>query len=88
VDVGRFLATFLNLYGTVLLIYVVMSWFAGSATGLIRDVYNALATVCEPYLGLFRRLLPPVMVGSGGLDLSPLIGWFVIRLLAGLVANL
>jgi YggT family protein len=85
--VGRFLATFLNLYGTIIFVYIIMSWFAGSATGMVRDIYVALATVCEPYLGLFRRILPPVMLGSGGLDLSPLIALFVLNVLGSFVAR-
>jgi YggT family protein len=86
--IGRFLATFLNLYATVIFVYIVTSWFVRGARGPVRDIYNALATVCEPYLGLFRRVLPPVMLGSGGLDLSPLIGLFVLQIAANFVARL
>jgi YggT family protein len=86
--IGRFLSTFLNLYATILFVYIVMSWFVRGTRGPVRDIYNVLATVCEPYLSLFRRVLPPIMVGSGGLDLSPLIGLFVLQLLARLVAGL
>ena len=84
---GRFLATFLNLYATVIFVYIIMSWFVSGSRGWVRDVYVGLATVCEPYLSIFRRLLPPIMVGSGGLDLSPLIGLFVLQLVANFVAR-
>lgn len=87
-DVGRFLATFLNLYATVIFIYIVMSWFAGGFRGVVRDIFAFFATVCEPYLGIFRRIMPPIMVGGGGLDLSPLIGLFVLQILANFVARL
>jgi YggT family protein len=84
---GNFLSTFLNLYVTVIFVYIVMSWFAGGASGPTRDIYNALAVVCEPYLSIFRRLIPPIMLGSGGLDLSPIIGMFVLQMLANFVAR-
>jgi YggT family protein len=86
-NVGRFLASFLNLYATVIFIYIIMSWFVSGARGLLRDVYLGLATICEPYLSIFRRLLPPVMVGSAGLDLSPIIGFFVLQILASFVSR-
>jgi YggT family protein len=84
---GRFLATFLNLYGTIIFVYIIMSWFAGSTRGAVHEIYVALATVCEPYLGLFRRILPPIMLGSGGLDLSPLIALFVLQMVGNFVAR-
>jgi YggT family protein len=86
-NVGRFLASFLNLYATVIFIYIIMSWFVSGARGLLRDVYAGLSTICEPYLAIFRRLLPPVMVGSAGLDLSPIIGFFVLQILANFVSR-
>jgi YggT family protein len=85
---GRFVSTFLDLYATLIFVYIVMSWIVGSARGAMRDIYNALGMVCEPYLSIFRRILPPIMIGSGGLDLSPLVGLFVLQLLASFVARL
>ena len=45
--------------------------------GFLRDV-------CEPYLSLFRRFIPPL----GPLDLSPVIAIFLLQLVGRLVANL
>ena len=87
-SLGRFLYAFLNLYETVLFVYVILSWFAGGSAGFLRQIYDALAVICEPYLALFRRFLPPIMVGSGGLDLSPLVGLFVLQIIAGFVVRL
>jgi uncharacterized protein YggT (Ycf19 family) len=44
--------------------------------GFLRDV-------CEPYLRIFRRILP----SFGGLDFSPIIGIIVLQLVGTLVAN-
>ena len=85
--IGRFVSTFLNLYATVIFVYIILSWFVSGARGVVRDIYTGLAAVCEPYLSIFRRLLPPVMVGSAGLDLSPIIGFFVLQFLANLAAR-
>jgi uncharacterized protein YggT (Ycf19 family) len=48
-----------------------------------------LGTICEPYIGLFRKIVPTVGAGGVGLDLSPLVAILVlqifIRLLRGLM---
>jgi len=88
-NVPGLVASLLNLYAFLILVYVILSWFvAGARSGALYDVYRALAAICEPYVGLFRRILPPVMIGSGGLDLSPLIALIVLQLVAGLFSRL
>jgi YggT family protein len=44
--------------------------------GFLRDV-------CEPYLRLFRRILP----SFGGLDFSPILGIIVLQLAGWLIAK-
>lgn len=39
----------------------------------------------EPYLGLFRRVIPPI---GGMLDLSPLIGFFALQILQSITLSL
>jgi YggT family protein len=51
--------------------------WSSALLGFLRDV-------CEPYLGFFRRFIPPI----GPLDLSPVVGIFVLQLVGGLVVNL
>ena len=78
------IGSLLDLYGYLIIAYVILSWFvATSRSGLMADVYRVLATVCEPYVGLFRRLIPPIQAGSAGLDLSPLIALIVLQIVAG-----
>jgi len=86
--IGSFLSTFLQLYGMLLFAYIILSWFVGGSRGLLRDIYVGLGTICEPYLSIFRRFLPPVIIGGGGLDLSPIIGLFVLQIIRNLVAGL
>ncbi|MGN1401744.1 MAG: YggT family protein [Bacillus sp. (in: firmicutes)] len=63
----------MQLYSWALIIYILMSWFPNareSSIGLL------LGKICEPYLEVFRRFIPPI----GMLDLSPLVAFFVLRL--------
>lgn len=87
--VGGLIASLLNLYGMFIVAYVVLSWIVmASRSSLVADIYRVLGSICEPYVGLFRRLLPPVAMGSAGLDLSPLIALIVLQVVAGFVRRL
>lgn len=65
------LDTALNIYSFALIIYIFMSWFPGARESSF-GVF--LAKICEPYLEIFRRFIPPL----GMIDLSPLAAIFVI----------
>ena len=59
------------IYRYMLIAYILMSWVPAlqdSAVGrfLERD--------CEPYLGFFRKFIPPI----GMIDISPIVGLFVL----------
>lgn len=56
--VGNVIASLLNFYGLLILIYVIFSWFPIRPGGLMADAYRVLASVCEPYIGIFRRIVP------------------------------
>jgi YggT family protein len=52
------------------------SRWSSAVLGFLRDV-------CEPYLSLFRRFIPPI----GALDLSPLIGILLLQFVGRLVRS-
>jgi uncharacterized protein YggT (Ycf19 family) len=52
------------------------SRWSDAVLGFLRDV-------SEPYLRIFRRIIPSI----GGWDLSPILAIFVLRIVATLVAN-
>lgn len=74
-----------NAYTTVLFVYVLMSWIP-MQRGLIADIYRVLGRVCDPYLNLFRKLIPPL---GGIVDVTPIIALLVlqfgVRLIVGLL---
>jgi YggT family protein len=68
-------------YTLLLFVRVVGSWFpkfAGSS--LMRFVRH----YTDPYLNLFRRIIPPI---GGMLDLSPLLGFFGLQILEHLILS-
>lgn len=61
-------------YTVLLFVRIVSSWFpAWQAHHLVRFV----SFYTDPYLNLFRRLLPPL---GGVLDISPILAFFVLRI--------
>ncbi len=54
----------------------------------LRIVLDFVTETTNPYLNLFRRFLPPVGGGGFALDLSPIIGVFVLLLLQALLVGL
>ena len=74
-------------YTYLIFAYVVLSWFP-LGEGFLLDVYRVLGTICEPWVGLFRRIVPVARVGGGGLDFSPLVALIVLQLLGNLVVQL
>jgi YggT family protein len=64
----NFIDVFIAVYILVLLVYVLTSWIRLPYS--LRPVQGFLNDVCDPYLGLWRRILPRI----GPLDLSPLVG--------------
>jgi YggT family protein len=74
------LVTVIQLYSLVIVIRVLMTWFP-PLTGTV--LYEFLADLTDPYLNLFRRMIPPV----GMIDFSPIIAILALEALAALIAR-
>jgi len=75
----NFVAIFVYVYVLVIFAYIITSFvrLPYSLNWLQKFLYD----VCEPYLRLFRRVIPPL----GPLDLSPIAAVFALYLLGMLV---
>jgi len=54
----------------------------------LRSVLDFITDTTNPYLNLFRRLLPPIGGGGFAFDLSPMLGIIVLFLLQRIVPGL
>jgi YggT family protein len=63
----------LSIYWVILFARIILSWFPPPMSGLGRTLWDLVHDLTEPVLGLVRGLLPPVRMGTMGLDLSPII---------------
>lgn len=69
-----FVHVFISIYILVLLAYILTSWIRPTYSLTFDRIRGFLAEVSEPYLRIFRRILPPI----GPLDLSPILGILVL----------
>ena len=73
-----------NIYSWIIFFYVLMSWIPHDR-GLLGDIYRVLGKICDPYLDLFKKLMPPI---GGMVDITPIFALLVLQLAARLIAAL
>ena len=74
--IGYFLYRLLDFYEILIVVWCIMSWIP-NINETIRRIREALGSVVEPYLQLFRGFIPPF----SGIDFSPIVAIIVLRLL-------
>jgi len=76
------LLTFIQIYSFLLIARVLLTWFP--QIEWYNQPFAALSQITDPYLGLFRNIIPPL----GGMDLSPILAFITLNIVSGLLANL
>jgi uncharacterized protein YggT (Ycf19 family) len=79
----NFVNALFYVYLILVFVYILMSWVQLPYNIWIGRIRNFLHDTVEPYLRLFRRLIPPF----GGLDLSPMLGIIVLYLVHAIAIN-
>ena len=75
----RFVSVFVWVYILLIFAYVLSSWIRVPLA--LQPLVRFLHDVCEPYLRLFRRILPSL----GPVDLSPIVAVFALYVALWLV---
>ena len=88
-DVANYVSDLFGVYIALILIYILTNLvFAfGLRPGYSRALDVALTflrQVCDPYLRIFRRLIP----GMGAIDFSPIIAIIVLGVISSIVVSL
>jgi YggT family protein len=87
-QIADFLGTLLYVYLLLLILYVVIQLLFSvglrpSYSRTLDSVLGFLRDICEPFLRLFRRVLPQF----GGLDLSPLLAMITLQVFNSVVVG-
>ena len=88
-DVADYLSTLLLVYFILIFIRIILTWIPRIPYNpVLNSVLKFVQDVTDPYLNLFRRFLPPLRVGPGALDLSPMVAIFVLWIVGSIVVGL
>ena len=81
----RLLWTLVDIYTWIIIIYCLLTWIPTSGIGVIADVKRVFATLVEPFLKPFQKLIPPI---GGMVDITPIIAMLVLQLIKRLIIGL
>ncbi|HET8822541.1 MAG TPA: YggT family protein [Thermoleophilaceae bacterium] len=88
-DVADYVNTLVLVYLVLIFIRILMSWIPRMPYNRYLAAFLQFVTdVTDPYLNLFRRFLPPVRMGPGALDLSPIVATLVLIVVSSIVVGL
>jgi YggT family protein len=76
------LATFVSLYSYLLIIRVLLTWFP--TVDWSNQPFAALSQISDPYLNLFRSIIPPL----GGMDFSPILAFVALNIVGSVLDSL
>jgi uncharacterized protein YggT (Ycf19 family) len=87
-QIASFVTALTYVYSILILAYVLTSMFFNLGGRIpysrwSRGLLDFLRDVCEPYLSIFRRFVPPL----GPLDLSPMIAIIVLAVVGNIIAS-
>ena len=75
--IESFVDVFIGVYTLLILLFIISSWIRLPYSPWLNRIQRFLYDVCDPYLRVFRRFVPPI----GPLDLSPMIAVLVLVVL-------
>ena len=76
-SVQRFVSVFVGVYVLLIFAYIIASWVPAGGSPTLERGRQFLYDVCEPYLRIFRRLLP----SFGAFDFSPIVAILALLLI-------
>jgi uncharacterized protein YggT (Ycf19 family) len=76
-SIQSFVEVFIYVYVLLIFVFILTSWVRLPYSPWLQRIQRFLFDVCDPYLRLFRRVLPPL----GPLDLSPVVAVIALFLI-------
>ena len=72
----------LSIYSFILIIRILLTWFPGIDWS--NGILSALTSITDPYLNIFRGIIPPI----GGFDISSLLALLLFQVIQGFIPQL
>ncbi|MGN0078163.1 MAG: YggT family protein [Coriobacteriales bacterium] len=75
-----------DFYVGLIIVYILMSWLP-SMPGIVGDLYDVLGRLCDPFLDIFRRIIPPIGGSGMAIDFSPVVAVLVLQIAARFIGR-
>ena len=72
----------LSIYSFLLIIRILLTWFPGIDWS--NGILSALCSITDPYLNIFRGIIPPI----GGIDISSILAFVILNVVQSQVYKL
>ena len=79
-----FISVFIAVYILLIFAYILTSWIRMPYSPWLNRIQRFLYDVCEPYLRIFRRILPSL----GPIDLSPIVAVFSLYFIRAVLMSI
>lgn len=88
-DIANYVQALFLVYILLIFVYILLNMMFSLGlrppySRVVDSIMNFLRDVCEPYLKIFRRFIPPI----GMFDLTPMIAIIVLWIVQMVVVNL
>jgi YggT family protein len=88
-DVADYVSALFLVYFVLIFIRILLSWIPRMPYyPWLRATVDFVHQVVDPYLNIFRRVIPPLGGGGFALDISPILGIIVLIIVQGVVVAL
>jgi YggT family protein len=88
-EIADYVNALFLVYTILIFARILLSWIPRIPYNpVLSAVIKFVTDVTDPYLNLFRRILPPVRLGPGAIDLSPIVATFVLIIIRGILVSL
>lgn len=77
----------LNLYSIAVLVWVILSWVRVPSTHPLAKITVFLDRIIYPVILPIRRVMPPLRLGGGALDLSPIVLLIGLQIIQSLICR-
>jgi len=74
-------ANFISIYLILIFVRILLSWFPN--VDWSNPFFSILSQLTDPYLNLFRAIIPPL----GGIDFSPILGILLLQVLVSFLGG-
>lgn len=92
-DVADYVDALFLVYFILIFARIVLSWVIAVRGSIpyvqpLRAIADFIVQTTDPYLNLFRRLIPPLGGARMAIDISPILAIFVLFIVQGIVVDL